>query len=101
MRYPANDTARRTGPRVGECGLQAQDTGLDLWLSRQYEQGRPSPIMQCIALQVWTQFQMQNHKSVCPAARARILNELDLTEEKVAELYTRYGWIFLSHGGPR
>jgi len=102
MPSPSNDNRyMRRAPRVGECGLEAEDTGLDMWLSLQYADGEPSLLLKLIAVQAWERSMMKREGSIRSDLRSRFLCQLGLTNEGLVAALERYGWVFLSHHGPR
>ncbi len=100
---PANDASAgfRRGPVIGECGLKAEDTGFDLWLSKQFVSGRPNTLLKLVAVQAWEREQYAAKTTVSPINKTRFLNELGMTNEDLVGALDRYGWLFLSHLGPR
>jgi len=99
---PINDNQyRRNTPKIGECGLRTEDTGIDMWLSRQHDQGVPNELLRIISLQTWERIQVLEFGHVCQIKKTNFLRDIGLNTEKVVSLLNRYGWVFLSHHGAR
>jgi len=91
----------RTLPKIGECGLEAEDTGIDRWLSGQFEDGVPSDLIKVISIQTFDRVQMRTHGIICGSKRGQFLADIGLSAAREVELLARYGWVYLSHLGVR
>ena len=92
---------RRNAPKIGECGLRAEDIGFDKWLSYQFQNGKPSDVLKLVAVQAWEREQFENCGSISPINKTRFLAEIGFSNADLVNSLDRYGWIFLSHLGPR